>query len=164
MSLSGRHPEVRAKRASKGDGVRDWLRTFGGRSSFEGGLRPPPQDDGLTPSPWPIVVGLVTALAATSAQAEEKLTGRWAVDPSACSGFSASLETMPLVVSNYAVRWHGDACRIARVYKTGDDVHIQALCWGAHGERSVPVSLRPHAGTLELRWDHVVSDGLRRCD
>ena len=31
-----RHPEVRAQRASKGDG----------RSSFEGGLRPPPQDDG----------------------------------------------------------------------------------------------------------------------
>jgi 23S rRNA pseudouridine2605 synthase len=33
-----RHPEVRAKRASKGDG-RD-------RSSFEGRLRRPPQDDG----------------------------------------------------------------------------------------------------------------------
>jgi len=33
-----RHPEVRAKRASKGDGP--------GRASFEGGLRPPPQDDG----------------------------------------------------------------------------------------------------------------------
>jgi uncharacterized protein with von Willebrand factor type A (vWA) domain len=31
-----RHPEVRAQRASNGDG----------RSSFEGGLRPPPQDDG----------------------------------------------------------------------------------------------------------------------
>ncbi len=31
-----RHPEVRAQRASTGDG----------RSSFEGGLRPPPQDDG----------------------------------------------------------------------------------------------------------------------
>ena len=33
-----RHPEVRAQRASKGDGP--------GRASFEGGLRPPPQDDG----------------------------------------------------------------------------------------------------------------------
>jgi len=31
-----RHPEVRAQRASTGDG----------QSSFEGGLRPPPQDDG----------------------------------------------------------------------------------------------------------------------
>jgi uncharacterized protein with von Willebrand factor type A (vWA) domain len=34
---SSRHPEVRAQRASKGDGP--------GRASFEGGLRPPPQDD-----------------------------------------------------------------------------------------------------------------------
>jgi uncharacterized protein len=35
-----RHPEVRAERASKGDGL-------GARAaSFEGGLRPPPQDDG----------------------------------------------------------------------------------------------------------------------
>jgi uncharacterized protein with von Willebrand factor type A (vWA) domain len=37
---SFRHPEVRAQRASKGDGP-------GARAaSFEGGLRPPPQDDG----------------------------------------------------------------------------------------------------------------------
>ncbi len=35
---SARHPEVRAQRASKGDSP--------GRPSFEGGLRPPPQDDG----------------------------------------------------------------------------------------------------------------------
>ena len=36
-----RHPEERAKRASKGDGPR------GGRASFEGRLRRPPQDDGV---------------------------------------------------------------------------------------------------------------------
>jgi hypothetical protein len=106
----------------------------------------------------------VAALIAMPIHAEEKLTGRWAVDPSACSGFAASAETMPLVVTDYAVRWRGDACRIARMYKTGDDVHIQALCWSEHGERSVPVSLRPHAGKLELRWDRVVSGDLRRCD
>ena len=35
---SSRHPEVRAQRASKGDGP--------GRASFEGGLQPPPQDHG----------------------------------------------------------------------------------------------------------------------
>ncbi|HEU5017585.1 MAG TPA: RluA family pseudouridine synthase [Pseudolabrys sp.] len=42
VSLS-RHPEVRAQRASKGDGP--------GRSSFEGRLRRPPQDDGRKASP-----------------------------------------------------------------------------------------------------------------
>ncbi len=36
-----RHPEVHAKRASKGDGP-----GIRARSSFEGGLRPPPQDNG----------------------------------------------------------------------------------------------------------------------
>jgi 23S rRNA pseudouridine2605 synthase len=58
---SPRHPEVRAKRASKGDGHRksaiadlrgEYLPPIsgkpeiGGRSSFEGRLRRPPQDDG----------------------------------------------------------------------------------------------------------------------
>lgn len=112
-----------------------------------------------------IPVGLLAgAVIATPTYAEEKLTGRWAIDPASCSGFSASIESMPLVVTDYAVRWRGDACRIARMYKTGDDVHIQALCWGESGERSVPVSLRPRAGKLELRWDHVVSGDLRRCE
>jgi hypothetical protein len=111
-----------------------------------------------------ILVAFVAAMAATPILAAETITGRWAMDPASCSGFSFSVETMPLVVTDYAVRWHGDACRIARMYKTGEDVHIQALCWGDGGERSVPVSLRPHAGKLELRWDHIVSGDLRRCE
>ena len=49
------------------------------------------------------------------------------------------------------------------MYKTGDTVHIQALCCGADGERSVPVSLRPHGGRLQLRWDRVSAGDLRRC-
>ena len=44
------------------------------------------------------------------------------------------------------------------MYKTGETVHIQAMCWGDHGEHSVPVSLRPHAGRLEVRGPQ----GLRR--
>lgn len=98
------------------------------------------------------------------AQTSESVTGRWALDPSACSGFSFSSEQMPLVVTDYSVRWRGDACRIARMYKTGQDVHIQALCWGETGERSVPVSLKPHAGKLLLRWDRVAAGDLKRCE
>lgn len=93
----------------------------------------------------------------------DKVTGRWAVDQDACSGFFFS-ENAPLVVTDSSVRWRGDSCRIARMYKTGRDVHIQALCWGADGERSVPVSLKPHAGKLQLRWDRVVSGDLKRCE
>src|SRR5262245_29268 len=43
--VSTRHPEARAKRASKGDGPH-----HPGRSSFEGRLRRPPQDDGAGPA------------------------------------------------------------------------------------------------------------------
>ena len=49
---SVRHPEVRAQRASKGDGP--------GRSSFEGGLRPPSQDHGIKPANYSAGVQTVT--------------------------------------------------------------------------------------------------------
>ena len=32
------------------------------------------------------------------------------------------------------------------MYKTGETVHIQALCWGETASASMPISLRPHAG------------------
>lgn len=112
---------------------------------------------------WALGLGLAAGSAGL-VSAAETVTGRWALDQEACSGFSYSVDRMPLVVTDYAVRWRGDSCRIARMYKTGRDVHIQALCWGADGERSVPVSLRPHAGKLQLRWDRVVAGDLKRCD
>lgn len=111
-----------------------------------------------------VAVAVAFAAVGQGAFAAETVTGRWAVDPDACSGFSFSVDRMPLVVTDYAVRWRGDSCRIARMYKTGRDVHIQALCWGADGERSVPVSLRPQGQRLQLRWDRVVSDDLKRCE
>lgn len=110
-----------------------------------------------------IVIAWIGIIAA-QAHAAESVTGRWAADPSSCWSFAATAEQAPLVVSDYAVRWRDDSCRIARVYKTGDTVHIQAFCWGGHGERSIPVSLRPHRGKLQVHWDRVVSGELRRCD
>jgi hypothetical protein len=92
--------------------------------------------------------------------AAEPVTGRWAADPAACGSFGAA---QPLIVTETAVRWRDDACRIARMYKTGDTVHIQARCWSGGGEHSVPVSLRPHRGRLQLRWDRVSAGDLRRC-
>ncbi|MEP7032124.1 MAG: hypothetical protein ABI830_14405 [Pseudolabrys sp.] len=105
----------------------------------------------------------VAVLVACPLMAEESVNGRWAADPAACSFFGASAAQSPLIVTEYAVRWHEDACRIARVYKTGDTVHIQALCWGDSGERSIPVSLRPHAGKLSVTWDRGARGELKRC-
>lgn len=95
------------------------------------------------------------------AQAAEPLTGRWAADKAACDG--GFFAETPLVVTNYAVRWQGDSCRIGRMYKAGEAVYIQALCWGADGERSVPVSLHPRAGKLVLTWDRTPKGELQRC-
>jgi hypothetical protein len=61
------------------------------------------------------------------------------------------------------VRWFGDSCRIGRMYKTGDTVHIQAFCWDPGGERSISVSLHPHAGRLSVVWDRGARGDLRRC-
>jgi hypothetical protein len=106
---------------------------------------------------------MLLAAGGASATESDKVTGRWAVDQDACAAYFFAANA-PLVVTDHAVRWRGDSCRIARMYKTGRDVHIQALCWSEGGERSVPVSLSPHAGRLQLRWDRVVSGDLKRCD
>lgn len=105
---------------------------------------------------------LLGACLATPIHAADTVTGRWALDPAACEAYFFS-ENAPLVVTDSSVRWKADSCRIGRMYKTGDTVHIQAQCWGEGGERSVPVSLRPHAGRLEVRWDRVRSGDLKRC-
>ncbi len=103
---------------------------------------------------------VLLAVGAAPTLAAEPVTGRWAADPAACGSFGGARR---LVVTDTAVRWHDDACRITRMYKTGDTVHIQALCWGEGGEHSVPVSLRAHAGRLQLRWNRVSAGDLRRC-
>src|SRR5476651_1119013 len=83
------------------------------------------------------VLMVLSGLNAAASQAEETVTGRWAADSSACEGFAGTGGQSPLVVSNYAVRWQGDTCRIGRMYKTGDTVHIQAFCSGEAGEKSI---------------------------
>jgi hypothetical protein len=50
------------------------------------------------------VLMIVFGLIATSSHATESVAGRWAADVSSCEGF-AGLGALPLVVSNYAVRW-----------------------------------------------------------
>jgi hypothetical protein len=110
------------------------------------------------------VVFVLAAVSATSIQAAETVTGRWALDLASCTRFFASTAAeSPLIVTAGAVRWSVDACRIERRYKTGDTVHIQAQCWGDGGERSIPVSLRPHAGRLAVTWDRGPRGELRRC-
>ena len=109
------------------------------------------------------VLMALVGLNATSSDASDAVNGRWAADPSACALFGGTAAQSPLIVTDYAVRWFGDSCRIGRMYKTGDTVHIQAFCWGEAGERLIPVSLHPHAGRLSVTWDHGAHGELSRC-
>jgi hypothetical protein len=109
------------------------------------------------------VLFVLSAAHATSIDAAETVTGRWALDEPSCTRFFGTAAQSPLIVTDMALRWSDDACRIARVYKTGDIVHMQAICWGKGGERSIPVSLRPHNGRLAVTWDRGARGDLRRC-
>ena len=106
---------------------------------------------------------ILSASSATSIQAADSVNGRWAADLAFCDKFFAAPAEAPLIVTDTALRWSTDACRIGRVYKTGETVHFEAICWGDGGERSIPVSLRPHAGRLAVTWDRGARGDLKRC-
>ncbi len=109
------------------------------------------------------VAFVVSAASATASSAADSITGRWAVDEYACARFFGTPAQSPLIVTERALRWSSASCRIERTYKTGDTVHIQAMCWGDGGEKSIPVSLRPHGGRLAVTWDRGARGDLRRC-
>ena len=108
-------------------------------------------------------LGVLASLGVPTLHAAETITGRWAVDPASCWGAGERPEQSPFVVTNYAVRWLGERCRVGRMYKTGATVHIQAFCWGAQGARSIPVSMTPHNGRLSVTWDRGSRGELDRC-
>jgi hypothetical protein len=81
------------------------------------------------------VLMVLANLITTSSRAAESVTGRWAANPTSCVSFAGLGVQSLLVVSNYAVRWQGDTCRISRMYKTDDTIYIQALCLGEAGEK-----------------------------
>ena len=68
-----RHPEERAQRASKGDGP--------GLSSFEGGLWPPPQDDGKSLPPSPGTVARLRAAVENELATVERMRARMKDEP-----------------------------------------------------------------------------------
>jgi hypothetical protein len=100
---------------------------------------------------------------ATSGHAADSVNGRWAADPAACWGGGSTPAQSAFVVGSYAVRWLGDTCRVGRMYKTGETIHLQAFCWSAEGERTIPVSMTPHADRLAVVWDRGSRGVLQRC-
>jgi hypothetical protein len=112
---------------------------------------------------WKWAAVVLSLFGAMSVHAAESLNGRWAADDAACWGSGETPAKSPFVVSSYAVRWLGDTCRVGRMYKTGETIHLQATCWSAEGERSIPVSMTPHAGKLAVVWNRGARGNLQRC-
>jgi hypothetical protein len=109
------------------------------------------------------VLGAISALEMASVCAEDPVVGRWAADPSFCEGAGDTQARSPLVVTNDALRWFGDSCRIGRSYRTGDTVHIEAFCLGEAGKRTIPVSLRLHGDRLAVSWNRGTPANMQRC-
>lgn len=118
----------------------------------------------MSRSNWAAAIGVLLSLGVPPLHAAETINGRWAVDPSSCWRTGERPEQTPFVVTSYAVRWLGENCRVGRMYKTGETVHIQAFCWGAQGERSIPVSLRSHGGRLQFTWNRDAHGDMSRCN
>ena len=100
---------------------------------------------------------LLVALAAPDVLlAAEPMTGRWAADPSQCEPWAQTA----LVVTNEALHWSGDICRVGRSYRTGDTLHVEAFCTDG---RPIPVTLRLHGDRIDVAWNRVPRGELRRC-
>ena len=112
---------------------------------------------------WKCAAIVLSLFGAMSVQAAESLNGRWAADDAACWGSGETPAKSPFVVSSYAVRWLGDTCRVGRMYKTGETIHVQAFCWSAEGERTIPVSMTPRGARLAVVWNRGARGDLQRC-
>ena len=106
---------------------------------------------------------LLLGLGVPTGHAAESINGRWAANADSCWGSGETPAKSPFVVSSYAVRWLGDTCRVGRMYKTGETIHVQATCWSSDGDRSIPVSMTPHAGKLAVVWNRGAKADLQRC-
>ena len=109
-----------------------------------------------------VLLCLAGASAASPAWAMDAHVGRWAINPSACTGFGNTRATAPLIVSDTALRWL-DSCRIGKSYKLGQALYIQARCVG-EGASDVPVTLDPRGrDRMRVTWAGGKTEELRRC-
>lgn len=109
-----------------------------------------------------MALSAILALSFTAdAPAADTFVGRWAADPSACSGLG--LGGNSLVATETHLRWADASCRIGKIYRIGAAVHIQARCFGGGADRDVPVMLAPRGERLTIAWNGRPVRELRRC-
>ncbi|MEI7805225.1 MAG: hypothetical protein WCI56_07845 [Hyphomicrobiales bacterium] len=117
----------------------------------------------MTFARFAITASLMCA-AASPLRAAESFAGRWGMDAAACTNWSgATAANSPLIVSDNAIRWYDGACRVARMYKTGNVVRMEARCWRDGEDRSTPVSLETIGDRLKASWNRGPANTLKRC-
>ena len=100
---------------------------------------------------------------AAFAQAPEPWIGRWAIDPVGCSILGDTSETAPMFVTDKTVTWFVASCRIGKIYKIGQDAHIQAHCSNEGGFQNIPISLKPQGNRMKVIWNNSPVPEMRRC-
>lgn len=105
---------------------------------------------------------LAIVAAPAPAQAVEPFVGRWAVNPTVCSGFGNTSASAPLVAGDMTLRWYSGFCRVAKMYKLVAAFYLQAHCSGETAS-DIPGALEPRGDRMRVTWNRGKPEGLRRC-
>jgi hypothetical protein len=97
------------------------------------------------------------------AQVLEPWMGRWSIQPAGCTSYGKSAESAPLIVNDKTLIWFDSICRIGKLYKTGQDAHIQAHCTVDGIAKDTPVSLKPHGNKMSVIWDNKAVGEMQKC-
>lgn len=109
------------------------------------------------------LAGFSAALFVAPVVAAEPHIGRWAIDPSACNSEGDTVATSPLVVTQTSLRWFTASCRIGKIYKVGDRLHIQARCSGEGSVSTVPITLKTYGDRMAVTWGQSPAEEMLRC-
>jgi hypothetical protein len=106
---------------------------------------------------------LALLLAGGATNAAEPWIGRWAADAAGCKSIGDLASKAPLTVTDRSLNWFAGTCRIGKMYKIGNDAHIEAHCWPAGKPGTTPISLKPRGDRMAVVWDNAPAEEMRRC-
>jgi len=110
-----------------------------------------------------VAAGFVMLAGTAHGQIVEPWIGRWSIDPAGCTSYGTTASTSPLVVTDKTLSWFSSNCRIGKLYKTGQDAHIQAHCSADGIAKDTPVSLKPHGNRMLVIWDSKPVGEMQKC-
>jgi hypothetical protein len=106
--------------------------------------------------------GLMLAMI-NGAVAEEAFIGRWSINPAGCTSEGDTASTAPLYATATSVKWFVASCRIGKMYKIGQAVHLEARCSSEGKLKSIPITLDARGDRMRVIWDGVKVEEMRRC-